>query len=78
MDQSLGKLKYEDYGLRVLSAGYQNILCKNSFVMRLERDPVLEQYIGYVQVPCAELDQLNENGDLEQNIIWEYVRIFLV
>ncbi|MCI8821160.1 MAG: methyltransferase domain-containing protein [Lachnospiraceae bacterium] len=60
LDQSLGKLKYEDYGLRVLSAGYQNILCKNSFVMRLERDPVLEQYTGYVQVPCAELDQLNE------------------
>lgn len=60
LDQSLGKYKYEDYGLRVLNAGYQNILCKNSFIMRLEKDPVLEQYLGYWQIPCAELDKLNE------------------
>lgn len=30
---SPGKLEDEDYGLRVLTAGYQNVLCKNSFLV---------------------------------------------
>lgn len=36
-----------DYGLRVLEAGYRNILCKNSFVICLESEPVQGKSLDY-------------------------------
>ena len=60
LDQSLGELKYEDYGLRVLTAGFRNILCKNSFVIRLGKNTASGKYMGYGQILRADRGGLNK------------------
>ncbi len=59
LDRSLGELRYEDFGLSVLTAGYRNILCKNSFVIRMEEGTVLEKDVRYGQILQEERGRLN-------------------
>lgn len=37
---SSGRQEDEDYGLRVLMAGYRNVLCKNSFILQIEQERI--------------------------------------
>ena len=60
LDPSLGELKYEDYGLRVLTAGFRNILCKNSFVIRLGKNTASGKYMGYGWILRADRGGLNK------------------
>ncbi len=39
-EESLGDLKYEDFGLRLSAEGYQNVLCKNSFIIKTKKQHV--------------------------------------
>lgn len=45
-EESLGDLKYEDFGLRLSAEGYQNVLCKNSFIIKTEEQPLHVLEIG--------------------------------
>lgn len=60
LDRSLGEFKYEDFGLRVLTAGYRNILCKNSFIIRSEESMSLKKSMKYGQSVQDERGRLNK------------------
>lgn len=60
LDDKLGVYKYEDHGIRILEKGYRNVLCKNSFIVRLRSCAFQEMDGRYVSAMQDECRRLNE------------------
>ena len=64
---SLDEYGARDFGLRVLAAGYKNILCKNSFIIHFGTEFSEEKTAEYKNILLDNRSKLNEKWGFDVN-----------
>lgn len=62
-----GNYEDNDYGLRVLKAGYKNVLCKNSFIIHFGSKSFKKEMKKFIDISAINANKFKEKWDINPN-----------